>query len=283
MADIKANKGTDKDYDEKKILKLVQDIKARPIGQVIVAAIENTGKQLTIRPESERPPKSFDPTLTYRKGEMSATFPVDSAGKLNHAAASPANLSRTAKDERDKWYAGMSYDEEKDVDRRYDPAPDVWGTPKGGGSDVHTFFTPGEGNDKACSNHSGLCATLPDEILLHEMVHALRMMQGVFNPVPTTGRYKNEEEFLALVITNVYISKKKGNKLLRPDYQNHYGALEPKWSTSEGFLKDDENKRILEFYSTRWQPVFGLLGDVDTPFNPFRPFKISQKPKPAKR
>src|SRR5262249_51775485 len=92
MADIKANKGTDKDYDEKKVRKLVKDIKARPIGQVIVAAIENTGKQLTIRPESERPPKSFDPTLTYRVGELSATFPVDSAGKLNHAAASPANL-----------------------------------------------------------------------------------------------------------------------------------------------------------------------------------------------
>ena len=87
----------------------------------------------------------------------------------------------------------------------------------------------------------------------------------------------NAIPFLALVITNVYISKKKGNKLLRPDYQNHYGALEPPLNTSEGFLKDVENKRILEFYSTRWQPVFGLLGDVDTLFNPFRPFK----PKPA--
>jgi hypothetical protein len=122
---------------------------------------------------------------------------------------------------------------------------------------------------------------LPDEILLHEMVHALRDMQGVSNPVPTTMRYKNEEEFLAVVITNVYMSKKKGNKLLRPDYL-HYGPLPDHLNTSDGFLKDDENKRLLAFYSTQWQPVFGRLGDVDTPFNPFRPFKPTPKQKPAK-
>ena len=114
------------------------------------------------------------------------------------------------------------------------------------------------------------------------MVHALRDMQGVSNPVPTTLRYKNEEEFLAMVVTNVYISKKKGNTLLRPDYL-HYGPLQPPLNTSDGFLKDDENRRILEFYSNAWQPVFGLLGDVDTLFNPFRPFKTPRKPKPAGR
>src|SRR5262249_46054945 len=202
MADIKANKGTDKDFDEKKVLDLVKAIKGRPIGKVIVEAIENTGKQLTIRPESERPKSSLDPKRTYTKGTMAATFPVDSAGKPNYAAASPANLSRTAQDGPGKWYAGYSDDDDtEDVDERKEPAPKNWGDPKGGGSDVHLFFTPGEGNDTACSHGSGTCADLPDEILLHEMVHALRMMQGVSNSVPTTLRYKNEEEFLALVVT----------------------------------------------------------------------------------
>jgi hypothetical protein len=279
MADIKA-KGPDKDY-EKTVLDMVKAIKGRPVGRVIVEAIETAGKQLTIRPESERPKGSFDPNRTYT-GSLAATFPVDAAGKPNYAAASPATLSRTAPDGPGKWYAGKSdNDETEDVDERKDPALDSWGAPRGGGSDVWLFFTPGEGNDKACSNGSGFCAELPDEILLHEMVHALRDMQGVTNPVPTTLRYKNEEEFLALVITNVYISKKKGNTLLRKDYI-HYGALEPPRNTSDGFLKDDEHRKILNYYSTLWQPVFGLLGDVETPFNPFRPFKTAGKPKPAK-
>ena len=60
------------------------------------------------------------------------------------------------------------------------------------------------------------------------------------------------------------------------------GPLQRPWNTSDGFLKDDENRRILEFYSTVWQPVFGLLGDVETPFNPFRPFKTARKPSPGR-
>jgi hypothetical protein len=281
VADIKA-KGADKDYG-KTILDMVKAIKGRPVGRVIVEAIESSGKLLTIRPESERPKGSFDPNRTYT-GSVAATFPVDAAAKPNYAAASPANLSRTAKDGPGKWYAGRSdNDGTEDVDERYDPAPDGWGDPKGSGSDVYLFFTPGGGDDKACSNGSSFCAELPDEILLHEMVHALRDMQGVTNPVPTrTLRYKNEEEFLALVITNVYISKQKGNTLLRKDYI-HYGALEPPWNTSEGFLKDDEHRSILEYYSGVWQPVFGLLGEVATLFNPFSRIKGSGKPKPVRR
>lgn len=276
MAAIKATAEGDKDFDEAKVLTLVKEIKGRPIGEVIIQGIEKTGKQLTIRPESKRPQGSFDPKLTYT-GSLAAAFPVDAAGKPGYAAASPSGLSRTAPDGRGKWYAGKSDDDDtEDVDERYDPALKSWGDAKGGGSDVHLFFTPGKANDKACSRGSGTCAELPDEILLHELVHALRYMQGVSNPVPLSSRYKNEEEFLAVVITNVYMSKKKGNTLLRPDYRS-LGALQRPWNTSDGFLKDDENRKILEYYSTNWQPTFGLLGDVDTLFNPFRPFRKSKK------
>jgi hypothetical protein len=280
MATIKA-KGPNSDY-EKNILVLVDQIKGRPVGQVIVEAIEGTGKQLTIRPESERPAGSFDPKLMYSGSvSLAATFPVDSAGRQNYAAASPASLSRTAPDGPDKWYAGKSDDPDTmNADERYDAALPRWGDPKGGGSDVHLFFTLHKGTDVACKNGSSYCADLDDEILLHEMVHALRYMQGVSNPVPTTARYKNEEEFLAVVITNVYVSKKKGNTLLSPAYRK-YGPLQAPLNTTAGFLEDTleekENKRILTFYSTHWQPVFGRLGEVDTLFNPFRPFKPTPK------
>jgi hypothetical protein len=126
---------------------------------------------------------------------------------------------------------------------------------------------------------------LPDELLLHEMVHALRIMQGVWNPMPSNDYifdYKNFEEFLAVVITNVYICTKRGNALLRKSYRR-VGPLEGTWNTTDKFLQYELHQSILGYYTIRWQPVFGLLGDVDTPFNPFRPFRIGGwKAKPAK-
>lgn len=267
----------DKDYADK-ITDLVKAIKANAVGRVIVEGIESSSKELTIIPESERPKGSFDPNRTYT-GSVAATFPVTADGKPGYAAGTPLGVSRTGKGLRDKWYAGKADNPEtEDIDERYDPALPSWGDVKGGGSNASLYFTPGGGGtDKACSAGHGTCASLDDEILLHEMVHALRYMQGVDNPVPTTGRYKNEEEFLALVVTNVYMSKKKGNKLLRPDYER-VGPLQAPWNTSDGFLTDSENKSILEYYSKAWQPVFGQLGDIETAFNPFRPFKTPKKP-----
>jgi hypothetical protein len=248
--------GKDKYVDD--ILDIVKVILGNRVGWIVLTAILHTPKQLTIKPESERPD---------RKGGA-ATFPMDSAGNPDYAHASPRGLSRTGTG-RDKWYAGGNDDDE----HFDDPAPASWGDAKGGGSDDSIFFTPGHGgNDKSCARGSGICASQDDEILLHEMVHALRDMQGASNRVPTTWRYKDEEEFLAVTVANVYISKKKGNKLLRPDYRS-VGPLPPPLNTSDGFLRDDENRSILEYYARVWQPVFGQLGDVETAFNPFRPFK----------
>ncbi len=265
------------------IIDLVKVIMANPVGYVILTAIIRTPKQLTILPESERPRGSFDPNRTYA-GSTAATFPVDPAGtKPDYAGASPPGLSREGAD-RKRWYTGRDDDEDTETDpathrgdERYDAAPASWGEVRGGGSHTRIYFTPGGGSDAGCARGYGTCAAMADEVLLHEMVHALRMMQGVSNPVPTTLRYKNEEEFLAIVVTNVYISKKKGNRLLRPDYKG-VGPLPPPWNTSDGFLGDAENRRILEYYAGAWQPVFGRLGEVQTAFNPFRALRSPRKP-----
>ena len=161
----------------------------------------------------------------------------------------------------------------------YDPAPAKWGDPKGGGSSDIIYFTP-HGTDETCARGSGMCAQQEDEILLHEMVHALRDMQGLTNHVPTAWLYKDEEEFLAIVVANVYISKKTGkNNLLRRDYRR-VGPLEAPWNTSDGFLKDEKNRTVLEYYVKFWQPVFDQLGKVDTVFNPFRKVKVKTPRKP---
>jgi hypothetical protein len=83
-----------------------------------------------------------------------------------------------------------------------------------------------------------------DESLVHELVHAFRDAQGKHNPVPTKNRrYDTVEEFLAVVITNVYISS-KGDHWLRADHW-HYHRLAPSLSSSGGFLSDENNLRVM--------------------------------------
>jgi hypothetical protein len=51
----------------------------------------------------------------------------------------------------------------------------------------------------------------PDEILLHEMVHAARYLGGDFKktPIPGMPEYENEEEYFAILVTNIYIAQKE--------------------------------------------------------------------------
>src|SRR5262249_49471056 len=150
---------------------------ANPVGWIILGTILHTPRKLTIMPESERFAGSFDPKRTYT-GSRAATFPVRPHGRSDYAHASPRGLSRQGKD-RGKWYAGNNDDPDTDeIDERYNPAPDSWGDAQGGGSDDVVFFTP-RGKDISCARGYGMCAQQDDEILLHELVHALRDMQGV--------------------------------------------------------------------------------------------------------
>lgn len=257
--------GKDRYVDD--VISLLKDLAGNPVSFVILGAILHTPRKLTIVPELERPDK--------RSG-AAAVPAIGSGGIPDYAHASPPGLSRDGTDH-DKWYAGR--DDDDDNTDPYDPAPAKWGDPKGGGSSDIIYFTP-HGTDETCARGSGMCAQQEDEILLHEMVHALRDMQGLTNHVPTAWLYKDEEEFLAIVVANVYISKKTGkNNLLRRDYRR-VGPLEAPWNTSDGFLKDEKNRTVLEYYVKFWQPVFDQLGKVDTVFNPFRKVKVKTPRKP---
>lgn len=60
-------------------------------------------------------------------------------------------------------------------------------------------------------------ASLPgyhaDEVLFHELVHATRDMAGLSCPTEM-DRYDNLNEFFAIVITNIYLSEKKSDRLV---------------------------------------------------------------------
>jgi hypothetical protein len=138
----------------------------------------------------------------------------------------------------------------------------------GKGADVQLKFSPDEHHKSKCDKAGPGSAT--DEVLHHEMVHALRVMQGKRNMIPTKDPdYENDEEFLAIVATNVYISAKSGTQFRA--HHRGYAALQPPLNTSSGFLSDQDNFDLMNIYRLSWDGIFlGLSMVVSAKFNPFR-------------
>jgi hypothetical protein len=96
-------------------------------------------------------------------------------------------------------------------------------------SDQHGAGTAGE--------HGPALET--DEVLFHELVHAARATNGV----PDVGLkvnkgYTNEEECIAIVLSNVYLSE-KGKRNFRAGHSNKAVLPDP-----EGFLNNAQNVNL---------------------------------------
>jgi hypothetical protein len=234
---------------------------ANPVGLLLLSAIRAGSKDLIILPMASY----------LGQGAKQCRAIEEPKDKLKSAPKGKGGKDRT--DRRDKWYVGRPDDSDTDDDdKRYTThGPDM--VAEGGGSDAELYFTPSEwgGGKSPCSGPSSMWPA--DEVLFHEMVHALRDMQGLTNQVPTVNTsYLNEEEFLAIVTANVYISAKGGTKFRA----NHFddSVLWSPLDTSKGFVEyhdNGDNGEILNYYSSMWQPFFGQLANLTQPkFNPFR-------------
>jgi hypothetical protein len=82
----------------------------------------------------------------------------------------------------------------------------------GKGSSVTIDYSPEMFGPSGSAHFSGP-ASDPDEVLCHELVHAGRQMQGKSHRKAVDGYYDNEEEFVSIVVTNIYLSEKKQTKL----------------------------------------------------------------------
>lgn len=110
-----------------------------------------------------------------------------------------------------------------------------------------------------------------DEYLLHEMVHGLRYMAGVSHFRPLTGAltfYDNEEEFFAILITNIYMSE-KGERLLRRDHYAH-APLGKDLDTSAEFLRHPQHAALIKKLATQQDQLFERIRTVRCRFNPIR-------------
>jgi len=140
---------------------------------------------------------------------------------------------------------------------------DIPGAPPGTGkgSDVEIRYTPwlfrpgigGPGTND------------PDEILLHEIVHGLREMSGLYFPGTKTQRFDTSEEFVAILVSNIYRSE-TGRPGLRADHSFN-SMLSPALSDPAAFANTFHTD--LSLMQQEDQNLFFKLRGLSTiPFNP---------------
>ena len=227
---------------------LLQTIEKNDVGKVIIDAIKKTDKTLTFMPRT-----GGDVAL---RGDCNAE--TEAEGKDAAAAGTEIKVTRPG--------GRVGYDR---------------GTGKG--ADTTIRFDP-NAYTKACASRGP--GSLADEIVLHEMVHAARKMRGIQFDKQVAGYpnsfianhddYDTEEEFLAIVVTNVYTSR-AGRPLLRAGHRAHF-ILKSPLDTSAGFLKDPTHYQLMNIYRLVWSDVFTQMSVVQAPFNPFQELALNLGP-----
>lgn len=112
----------------------------------------------------------------------------------------------------------------------------------------------------------------PDQVLFHELVHAVRRLSGTTDRTPTQNRdYVNLEEFAAVLFTNISMNEKNPFAPLRY-CERSFIAMSPQYQTSASFLKNSEHHdlvgRIVRKDPQLTQSVAN--SNVHNPFNPLR-------------
>ena len=113
----------------------------------------------------------------------------------------------------------------------------------------------------------------PDEMLLHELVHALRIIAGRLNSkrkVPFQKQYDNMEEFLAILIANIYRSEYSSRKHIRAGHDKYFWFTD---ADAEAFLHKGMNRMHVRHLRLQHPQLFNTLNDVNAPFNPLRGFR----------
>ena len=101
-----------------------------------------------------------------------------------------------------------------------------------------------------------------DGALLHELVHATRIISGVFRYTELGGGYGNNEEFYANTIEMIYRSEKR-----LPIYDYGYRPLD-----AASFLELNMASMLLTDLRVAQQSLFDALAQVNADFNPIKQF-----------
>ena len=125
-----------------------------------------------------------------------------------------------------------------------------------------------------------------DEILLHELVHAMRNLGRDSNQVPLTGRlklYENEEEYFAILVANIYSSelgRQPTNWLvgsgtarsgLRADHGG-FNNLNDDESIGVEFLMRPDNYALVKKFCKQHPQISQQIAQANGRFNPLKIF-----------
>ena len=118
----------------------------------------------------------------------------------------------------------------------------------------------------------------PDQILCHELVHAARYLGGDFHQVriPSMPDYDNEEEYYAVLVTNIYTSEKGRNfESLRKSHHRRNG---PEMTRPEEspfvFLMEDDNLRLIAKFCKQHPVIAPMIARAQCTFNPIRDYYV---------
>jgi Effector protein len=116
-------------------------------------------------------------------------------------------------------------------------ARNVFGLPVpgyGDGTNALIWFTPDMYDPKHRPRKPGY---RPDEVLVHELVHASRIMRGVMNFMPVNKGYDDLEEYIATILANIYLSE-KGQTVFAG---NHGTSVILRGAAADNFLHNSQN------------------------------------------
>jgi len=120
-----------------------------------------------------------------------------------------------------------------------------------------------------------------EDALLHEIVHALRFMQGLVDDHddPMFEGYNQIEDFLAVVIANIAMSERNPTLALRR-HHNFFEKIPPHLSTPSGFLSHAPNvARLKRAYMEEFSLFHNIAGSPHrNSFNPIREMIVAQRP-----
>jgi hypothetical protein len=221
-------------------------------GQALLKEIAaNRGRTLRIMPRSHA--KQTNIEGGYYNSSPEAIYPNDA---LAHV------VMGTSVDEEDSYAKGAQV---RDADGHVFPVIGHTGVGTGKGANVVLFYSPEPWADiRGRPAGPGFEA---DEVLFHELVHVSRQLRGAFTRVPVDSGYGNEDEYLATVLANLYLSEKQ--KPLRAFY---------------GGPSDQQNPREIKvsadfsfWVSPLLPPDWGVMKDPDKFIN--NPDNISMPPR----
>jgi hypothetical protein len=217
-------------------------------GRALLCAVQGTGKKMIIRPwlDTSKINASAE-ALNERDAAPAGEFVLDSSGRAKTGG---------------HWFwKGPMIGTGKGSEAQIRYSPSMFGF---GGSSASTFAptSPGVGQSA---------------ILFHEMAHGYRDMRGHQQAVAMVGMrqaYDNEEEFFAILLTNIFVTDPTTavqSRRLRADHWS-FTALPTTQSTSKGFLQAQGNKNLVARLCTQESSLAYDLLSVNATFNPIKEY-----------